>query len=636
MLSAIFGPDPTRRLAAHDLAALPATWMTAACMDSRFRRLSGWLGFGWCTSAPKSWTCRLAAYKGVFGVLPVTADPDAEPATAEFRLFYFPAADDPLLDCFSLSAAIAASAPQALDWIRDFPSRPEAADAFFIADLRLALAQPGRAVGLALEADLARRVSAPDGIAAPAGGWLVPPGGLEEDLPAFTIARGLFRVLAAGLAAATGSPPDTPRRRTAPAASWEIRGGALAAAGEVPGGRVTEALSWGAVDACPGAQPAPEEAEAYRLARLAAGTEAADAAEIVAADRPQLIVLSGFLGSGKTSFLNQFIEFQAAHDRLVGVIQNELGETGVDAKMLEGDESVLALDAGCVCCTLAGSLTRGLRRLAETIRPEIVVLETTGLANPLNMRAEFAEIGDIAELSAVVAVVDAALYWQSLAASEVAGGQIEAADTVVLNKCDLVDAPARAAIAADIRRRNPAARIVEAEFGRVNPVLFSEGLSRHAATDQPCPVCGCGHDPAHLPHDHGPSHACDCQDHDRHSDHHHAHEHHHHHHGHEHAHGHAVTHLDEGFSAVRLPLAPVIARETLDALLAACPPAVFRVKGIARLAGVETPQVVQYVPGRYDCQPTEKADDTPPFLLVIGRGLNEEEVRRHWRPLIKE
>ncbi|WP_337997812.1 CobW family GTP-binding protein [Oleispirillum naphthae] len=634
MLSAIFGPDPTRRLAAHDLAALPATWMTAACMDGRFRRLSGWLGFGWCTSAPKSWTCRLAAYKGVFGVLPVAANADAEPAAAAFRLFYFPAADDPLLDSFSLSAAIAASAPEALAWIRDFPSRPEAAEAFCIAEMRLVLAQPALAVGLALEADLARRVAAPDGIAAPAGGWIVPPGGLEEDLPAFAIARGLFRVLAAGLAAATGSPPGTPRRRTAPAAAWEIRGGALVPAGEIPGGRVTEALSWGAADACPGALPAPEEAGAYRLARLAAGAEAPDAAEIVAADRPQLIVLSGFLGSGKTSFLNQFIEFQAAHDRLVGVIQNELGETGVDAKMLEGDDSVLAIDAGCVCCTLAGSLTRGLRSLAETLKPEIVVLETTGLANPLNMLAEFAEIGDIAELSAVVAVVDAALYRQSLAASEVAGGQIAAADTVVLNKCDLVDAPTRAAIAADIRRRNPGARIVEAEFGRVNPVLFSEGLSRHAATDQPCPVCGCGHDPAHLPHDHGPSQACDCQDHDR-PPHHRHHDHAHHRH-HDHAHGHAVTHLDEGFSAIRLTLAPAVARETLDALLAACPPSVFRVKGIARLTGVETPQVVQYVPGRYDCRPTEKADDTPPFLLVIGRGLNEEEVRRHWRPLIKE
>ncbi|MBN2752296.1 MAG: GTP-binding protein [Rhodospirillaceae bacterium] len=616
MLSTIFGPDTTRKLAPHELTALPATWMTAACMDTRFRRLSGWLGLARCETMPSAWTCRIAARPGIYGIRPLAVDANTNPAHATFQMFYFPSANDPMVDAISLAAAIAATRPNAAQWIRDFPAHPSPSAAFVIADMHLALTQPDHGIGLSFSADITRQVIATDGIATSDGKWLITPGSREENLPTFEIARDLFRVLVAGVAAATGRAPDSPSRATTPAITWQrTTDGGITPLNETPDGHLTECVTWNMEThvLCPEittpADPAP-----YRLARVAAGVEPPDASEIHASERPQLVVLSGFLGSGKTSFLNQFIEFQAAHDQLVAVIQNELGATGVDAKMLEGDESVLAIDAGCVCCTLAGGLTKGIRRLIDSINPEIIVLETTGLANPMNMRNEFHEIDDLAELIAVVAVVDAARFWASLSASDVASDQIAAADTIILNKCDLVDDATRTAITDDIHRRNPQARIIEAEFGRVNPTALSEGLSRHAmespAATTPC-SCGCT-DPSH--------------------EHKHEHEHEHHHH---HEHG-AVTHLDEGFSAIRLPLHTLISRKELYRRLAACPPEVFRVKGIARFADTNVPQVVQYVPGQYGCEPAYKADNDPPFLLVIGQHLDEQAVRRHWHGLIED
>lgn len=591
MNTAIFGPDATSRLSPSALAALPNICMTAACMRPGFRTATGWLGLAWCGGAPHAWTCRIAARPGIYGLWPARVDADADPQTARFQVFYCPAADDPVLDQLGIPAAVAVSAPGAAEAFRDFPSHPDLAAACAIAEIKLAVTHPGRSLGLALAADIRRRIVAPEGLADGLGGWLVPPGGDEESLPAFSLARDLFRVLAAGASAALGEPPNAPRRKLAPA-ELRIRhpDGGLDTTPD--GTRITETLRWGADAAALWADiDHPGNPEPYALCAEVLG----EGGRALPADRPELIVLSGFLGAGKTSFLNQFIEFHAAHDRLVGVIQNEVGETGVDVHLLEGDRSVLTLDAGCVCCSLAGSLGAALRRLVADLAPEVVVLETTGLANPLNLRAELAEIADLAELRTVVTVVDAPRFHATLAASGIAAAQIAAADTVVLNKCDCVAEAERAAIAAEIHRRNPAAQIVSAVHGRVPPTLIP-AVGRPAAKP-----CGCGH--AHHHHDH---------DHDH------------------------VTHAAEGFAALRLELADRVDRAQLLACLAAAPQGVMRIKGVVRLEGEDAAQIVQFVPGTAAIEAAAKPVDAAPFVLVIGRDLDAAALRRQWSALLKE
>ena len=598
MPTSFFGPANNHSPQATDLFSLPFNWMTTACMESSFRRFSGWLGLAPVASVSRAFTCRIASRPGIYGVLPVSAEP-GNVGSAVFRLFYFPTSGDPLIDHVSLPAAVVMESTDAVSRIRDFPAHPDLCGLFGLGELRLSLTYPARGIALSLTSSTRSCTVVPAGLRAPDGVWVIPPGGLEEDLPTFDIARDLFRVLAAGIAASLGKAPEVLAATETPAMQrFRKIDGTLEVRPFRDAVVRTEALAWDEAALSPWLPlPLSVDADQYQIVRVVCGDEASNANESNPINKPSLIVLSGFLGAGKTTFLNQFIEFHLAHDRLVAVIQNEIGETGVDANLLEGEDSVLALDAGCVCCSLTGSLTRGVRKLNSTLSPEFIVLETTGLANPMNMIEEFSEIGDLVELSAVVAIVDASRHRENIAASDVAEQQILAADVVVLNKCDLASDADRVEIESEIRALNPQAKIVFSTNGRVNPSLIAGGLSRHVKN-----ACS-----AHRSRD------CD---------------------GTHYAHG--VTHQDEGFAALRFRLADCIQREELMRVLARSPTDVLRVKGIARFDDTGEPQIIQYVPGYADCQPAAKDVQDEPFVLVIGRNLDATSLRELWRPLMEE
>ena len=618
MTAAIFGPRGERHLTPEAMIRLPVDWMTAACMEARFRNRAGWLGLAPCTSDGDAWTCRIAARPGIYGLAP--RGPDAEAGAMDFDLFYFPAPDDPMLEFFSMGAAVATcEAPKG--WVRDFPAFPELAGHFAVAELKVRVAPGGHGTAIVLEAPERRRVAAAAGIIAPNGSdWLVAPGGSDENLPAMAIGRDLVAVLAAGFAMAAGSPPDATASAGVPRVGRiRLADGALVADPAFVTRLVSEAVIWG--EAAPLLARLPdrvwqvgpaEGAWADLCRRVLSPHDEADAT-LALADRPLLVVLTGFLGSGKTSFLNQFIEYQAARDRLVGVIQNEIGETGVDGKLMEGDDSVLEVDAGCICCTLAGTLGAAVRRLMETVAPEIIVLESTGLANPLNLLDELKGMARQVRLGAVVALADAARFEASLAASDIARDQIAAADVVVLNKCDLVDAGVLKALKMRIAGLNPKARLLETTYGRVPPGLVGT-LSRY------------GGDPAGAP-DPSDGHGHHHHDHDRHHDHHH-------HDGECDCGGMAhVSHLEEGFSHWRLVLPDRVSRSKMMGLLDGCPGEIFRIKGIVTLDDGAGPVAVQWVPGTGGIEPLEKPYDGPSFLIIIGRGLDAEALTAYWAPL---
>ncbi|MCW2309615.1 CobW family GTP-binding protein [Rhodobium gokarnense] len=660
----LFGPAGPKGLSKDALAGLPRSWMTAACMDARFRRAEGWLGLSQCDSDPRAFTCRIDRRPGVYGLIPATVATDGDPATVDYTLCYFPDADEPLLDSFAISAAILASDAGTPERLRDFPAHPDLIAAFSIASLRLAVSADGAAIGLALTAERRRRVLSEAGIAAPGGGFVVEPGAADEDLPAFEIARDLAAVLAAGLTVSSGAAPSRIVAYEAPSSITLCRAdGTLTPVAAAVACRDTDRLVWGEASAlgrCLEPLGAHTRADAgldrYRRdpIPLVPATERPESY----GDRPRLIVLSGFLGSGKTSFLNQFIEYHVGRNELVTVIQNELGETGVDAMLLEGDESVMAVDAGCVCCTLAGALGPAIRTLKERFAPDMIVLETTGLANPLNMVEELRDLDDLVRLEAVVTVVDAARYFETIDTSEIASGQIAAADTLVLNKCDLVDDETLVAIHADLARRNAGSSVIEARQGRVNPKLLGAGFAQLLAEEEEAEVsCCCGHAhgeghghgdcgggghghehgecdghhgddhgqccAGHHDHGHGGGH---CQEHGR--GHHHAH-------AHDHAHDHA-SHLGEGFSYLKLILPDEVDIDVLSRLLVDCPDAVDRVKGVVKLKGVDEPQILQFVPGHAEFVAPERPVTEPPFLIVIGRGVDSPDLSAHWAPLTEE
>ncbi len=200
------------------------------------------------------------------------------------------------------------------------------------------------------------------------------------------------------------------------------------------------------------------------------------------ASRIPVVVLTGFLGAGKTTLLQRLVR----RPELAGtaVIVNEFGEIGLDHDLLEvGDETVVELDGGCLCCTVRSDLVDTLKNLhGRHVRGRIdlarVVIETTGLADPAPILATLLSdmyVGQYFRLASVVTLVDAAAGGATLDTHAEARRQVAVADRLVLTKLDL--APEVHPLWSELRRLNPTAPVLRAVDGEVDAAeLLEDGL----------------------------------------------------------------------------------------------------------------------------------------------------------------
>jgi G3E family GTPase len=177
----------------------------------------------------------------------------------------------------------------------------------------------------------------------------------------------------------------------------------------------------------------------------------------------KILLLTGFLGSGKTSALLQLARKLVSSSRRNGtdvvIIENEIGEVGVDDKVLKaGGLQVKELFAGCACCTGGASLLSDIRTLRDTMEPEWILIEATGVAYPGQIRESVEACFRIPVK--ILALADAR-RWKRLHAymAQLIEAQVEDADCILLNKVDLVDPEEADAIVAELRGLSPAAEI---------------------------------------------------------------------------------------------------------------------------------------------------------------------------------
>jgi G3E family GTPase len=161
--------------------------------------------------------------------------------------------------------------------------------------------------------------------------------------------------------------------------------------------------------------------------------------------RIPVTVLTGFLGSGKTTLVNRILSEN--HGKRIAVIENEFGEVGVDHELVIGaNEEIFETSNGCICCTVRGDLIRILTQLRKRRdRFDSILIETTGLADPGPVAQTFfadEELKEHFSLDAIVTLVDAYHVEKALQESPIAQEQIAFADVILLNKTDLVDASA--------------------------------------------------------------------------------------------------------------------------------------------------------------------------------------------------
>ncbi|MGI9335436.1 MAG: CobW family GTP-binding protein [Gammaproteobacteria bacterium] len=193
--------------------------------------------------------------------------------------------------------------------------------------------------------------------------------------------------------------------------------------------------------------------------------------------RIPITLLTGFLGSGKTTVLNGLLRHPQL--RNTAVVVNEFGEIGLDHLLVRSaDENVVLLDAGCLCCTINNTLRETLGDLwLGRVRKELpafdrVLIETTGLAEPgpiLQAITNDPFVTDHYRLDGVVACVDALHALDQLDEQPEAAHQVAVADRLLLTKTDVVSERQREAVADRMASLNPAAAIVSAVHGNVAP-----------------------------------------------------------------------------------------------------------------------------------------------------------------------
>jgi len=308
-------------------------------------------------------------------------------------------------------------------------------------------------------------------------------------------------------------------------------------------------------------------------------------------------VITGFLGSGKTTLVNHILRNNQGIK--TAVIVNEFGDINIDSALIvSSDEDMVELDNGCICCTVRADLVDATMRILEREQKfDHLIVETTGLADPLPVAMTFLgpELRNLTRLDAIVGVVDAENYAPSLFDSETARNQIAYADIVLLNKTDLVDLEKLNQLETQIHELKEEAPILRSEYGQVDLRLILDigafKLEEHFE---------------HHDHDH------DHHDHDHH-------EHHHHHH-------------DNEITSVGIEEVGALHSKKFSAwisqLLREQGADIFRMKGIVNIKGEDQRYVFQGVHMQFESLPDKAWGAGPRLnqLVFIGRHLDREAL----------
>ena len=317
-----------------------------------------------------------------------------------------------------------------------------------------------------------------------------------------------------------------------------------------------------------------------------------------------LLLLTGFLGSGKTSTLQHWLAHTGAALKRTAVIINDFGSVNVDAALLARRQMELrSITGGCVCCQSFEDLVEQVGAVADNPEIDLLWIETSGLADPEEVFDHLSGPGLQARtaIRRLILVVDGSDFpcsWRGRAVQE---EQVRYADLIVLNKTDRMDAAARQRVENALRQLNPGAKIVSTHHGEIEPELLSgEGHTRCESH---------GHE-----HEHGSHEGHEHHDHD----------------GHDHDHAHDEEELPHAASTLFLPLHEPVPRGLFQRFLGGLPASVFRAKGFIRFA--ETPgQVHTFQQVRDQAEllvlPLENGADLPTGLVLIGPHLDTARIR---------
>ena len=335
-----------------------------------------------------------------------------------------------------------------------------------------------------------------------------------------------------------------------------------------------------------------------------------DTAQQVTADPVPVTLLVGFLGSGKTTLANRILSEQ--HDQRIAVIVNEFGDVGIDGRLIVGvDDNVIELSNGCLCCTVQGDLADTLRQLLVRRRQTVdakpferILIEASGLASPgpvLQGMLVDPSLHAQVQVDGVITMAHAKHIVQQLADHPEASEQVAYADHIILNHCDQCEGDELAAAEAAIHACNQQADIERATRAEVDVVRLLNKQTWDSARVKAAlenGVLSCDHD-------------------------------------HEHDHDHLHT-QGVGTLAFRAEVPMDLHRLKMWLLLLSkrMSHELMRLKGILNCQSHDQAVVIQ---GVYQWLEVRQEAGEPPAasaLVLIGRNLDEAEIRRAWADCI--
>ncbi|NQU13665.1 MAG: GTP-binding protein [Desulfobacteraceae bacterium] len=292
--------------------------------------------------------------------------------------------------------------------------------------------------------------------------------------------------------------------------------------------------------------------------------------------RMDVLLVSGFLGAGKTTLIRHLLSSETETLGKIAIIVNEVGKVGIDGTLLEGQNvDLLEITSGCICCTIKTDFSQAVQEIHDRVSPDFLVVEATGVAQPGEILDILLDppLCELSRIKNLVTVVDAEFFKAREFLGPFYDNQIRLADILILNKIDLVGEGGLREIRALIKGMNPGAVILSTRYCEVDLSL----LLKASETEERARISGSGH-----------------QDHD---------------------------HLS-GFQTFSYENAHPMDRGKLTEFLDSLPPSLFRLKGWVRLT--DSSAHLDFTAGRYRLTPLDTT--RPTALSFVGRKCNEMEI----------
>lgn len=576
------------------------------------RNTLGWRGIFRLPYKEEIWTFKSVEHAGVFGLYYAASGENDGVFSASFNMFYFPDSEEEVIEKFPINGAVYAYRDDYRELIRSFPEHPEFFNYFFIGKLIITYRPSDSAISIGIESLSEDIIISEDGVmldGAEGKGYLVEPGEPEQAIPSFDIASTVFNLLTSSLSFHMEKAPAVRLRQYN--ADKKIFGGgnirSVQTSGEVKhnlltaifypdetadcgeffksgknGNEIHEVRWSGAADSA-----IPDEFSAFTFTNpgKVINTTSINKNLLGIETKPPLYIISGFLGAGKTTFIKNFLESQSQKYLFGAVIQNELGEAGLDGKLISDECRVVEMDEGCVCCSLSGNLRHGINMILGEFMPDFVILETTGASNPMNLISEIHDLRDLVRFDSVTTIVDAHNVIESLEEYSIAKDQVKAADILILNKTDGMSEEDIIKIKTTLSAINKRALIYTTEYGNINPaLLYDEDINR--ASSNPAMNFALHNN---------------------------------------------KTHADDGLSGTAVSLPEFIKKEKFINKIDNLPFDIFRIKGFLKFEGDIKYSVFQYVAGRYEISAhNDEQDPEESFIVLIGKDINSEKLKEYF------